>query len=47
MAIACVQKFNEICQRDSDGVAFCLYCICSMGAQVDHQYGRINGLAIN
>lgn len=47
MAIACVQKFNEIYHRDPDDVAFCPYRICPLGAHVDHQYGKINGLAIN
>lgn len=45
--LACVQKFNEIYHRNPDDVAFCPYRICPLGAHVDHQYGKINGLAIN
>lgn len=45
--LACVQKFNETYHRDPDDVSFCPYRICPLGAHVDHQYGKINGLAIN
>ncbi len=47
MTEKCIEKFNEIYRRDPDGVAFCPYRICPLGAHVDHQYGKINGLAIN
>lgn len=47
MELACVEKFNHIYNREPDDVAFCPYRICPLGAHVDHQYGKINGLAIN
>lgn len=28
-------------------MAFCLYRISPLGAHIDHQYGKINGLAID
>lgn len=43
----CVIKFNQTYHREPDGVSFCPYRICPLGAHIDHQYGKINGLAIN
>lgn len=43
----CVTVFRDTYDRDPDGVAFCPYRICPLGAHVDHQYGKINGFAIN
>ena len=40
-------KFNQIYKKDPDGVAFCPYRICPLGAHVDHQLGKITGMAIN
>lgn len=45
--LECVVKFNQIYHREPDGVFFCPYRICPLGAHIDHQYGKINGLAIN
>lgn len=45
--LLCVRSFNEIYGREPDDVAFCPYRICPLGAHVDHQFGKINGLAIN
>lgn len=45
--LRCVTAFKNIYNRDPDDVAFCPYRICPLGAHVDHQYGKINGLAIN
>ena len=45
--LKCVIKFNQTYHREPDGVSFCPYRICPLGAHVDHQYGKINGLAIN
>lgn len=47
MELACVQKFKQTYLRDPDGIAFCPYRLCPLGAHVDHQYGLINGFAIN
>ena len=43
----CITMFQEIYGRDPEGVAFCPYRVCPIGAHSDHQYGKITGLAIN
>ncbi len=43
----CIKKFNEIYLKDPQGVAFCPYRICPVGAHVDHNLGKITGLAID
>ena len=45
--LACVSKYREIYDREPEGVAFCPYRISPLGAHIDHQYGKINGLAID
>lgn len=43
----CVEVFNEIYKREPDAVSFCPYRICPVGAHVDHNFGKITGLAID
>ena len=43
----CVQKFEEIYRKSPQGLAFCPYRVCPIGAHVDHQYGKVTGLAID
>lgn len=43
----CITMFQEIYGRDSEGMAFCPYRVCPIGAHSDHQYGKITGLAID
>ncbi len=43
----CEERFHEIYQRDAEGLAFCPYRICPIGAHSDHNLGKITGLAIN
>ena len=43
----CEQKFNQIYGRDSEGMSFCPYRICPIGAHSDHNLGKITGLAID
>ncbi|MBQ9592263.1 MAG: GHMP kinase [Lachnospiraceae bacterium] len=43
----CEERFYEIYQRDAEGVSFCPYRICPIGAHSDHNLGKITGLAIN
>lgn len=43
----CVKVFEERYQRSPEGVAFCPYRICPIGAHSDHQLGKITGLAID
>ena len=44
----CSEIFYENTYHKSpDGVAFCPYRICPIGAHSDHQLGKITGMAIN
>lgn len=43
----CEDRFVEIYGRDPEGVAFCPYRICPIGAHSDHNLGKITGLAID
>ena len=40
-------EFQKTYKREPDGVAFCPYRICPLGAHSDHQLGKITGMAIN
>ena len=43
----CIDKFEFIYKTSPEGVAFCPYRICPLGAHVDHNLGKITGLAID
>ena len=43
----CVERFKELYNQEPDDVAFCPYRISPLGAHIDHQFGKINGLAID
>ncbi len=43
----CEEKFLEVYGRTPDDVSFCPYRVCPLGAHIDHQYGKINGFAID
>jgi len=43
----CTKKFNEIYKKEPQGVSFCPYRICPVGAHSDHNHGKITGLAID
>ena len=45
--IKCVETFADIYKVYPDGVAFCPYRVCPIGAHVDHNYGKITGFAID
>lgn len=45
--MTCEEKFEEIYRKSPEGVAFCPYRICPIGAHVDHNHGKITGLAID
>lgn len=47
MSMKCEEKFYETYRKSPEGVAFCPYRICPIGAHVDHQLGRVTGLAID
>ena len=42
----CEERFNQIYGRDAEGMAFCPYRICPIGAHSDHNLGKITGFAI-
>lgn len=43
----CEERFAQIYGRDAEGLAFCPYRICPVGAHSDHNLGKITGLAID
>lgn len=43
----CEEKFYEIYHKEAAALAFCPYRICPIGAHVDHNLGKITGLAID
>ncbi len=43
----CVEVYRELYHQEPFGIAFCPYRISPLGAHIDHQYGKINGLAID
>ena len=43
----CENRFKGIYQREAEGVTFCPYRICPIGAHSDHNLGKITGLAID
>jgi galactokinase/galacturonokinase len=40
-------KYAQIYKQEPQGIAFCPYRICPLGAHSDHQYGKVTGLALN
>ena len=42
-----LSKFEEIYKREPEGIAFCPYRVCPIGAHSDHNYGKITGFAID
>ena len=43
----CEERFLEIYKHLPEGIAFCPYRICPIGAHSDHNLGKITGLAID
>ena len=43
----CEEKFYETYNREPEGVAFCPYRICPLGAHSDHQLGKVTGFAVD
>ena len=43
----CEERFRQTYGRDPEGMAFCPYRICPIGAHSDHNQGKITGLAID
>lgn len=45
--LTCETKFHDLYRKDPEGISFCPYRICPIGAHSDHNYGKITGLAID
>ena len=45
--VRCEEVYFETYGRTPDAIAFCPYRISPLGAHIDHQWGKINGLAID
>ncbi len=43
----CEERFFGIYGKANEGLAFCPYRVCPLGAHVDHQHGKITGFAID
>ena len=43
----CEEQYYKTYHNSPDAVAFCPYRISPLGAHIDHQFGKINGLAID
>ena len=43
----CQEQFKAIYGREAEGLAFAPYRICPIGAHVDHNLGKVTGLAID
>lgn len=43
----CEEKFRSTYSRDPDGISFCPYRVCPIGAHSDHQLGKITGIALD
>ncbi len=43
----CIENFENLYMRSPDGVSFCPYRICPIGAHSDQQHGKITGFAID
>ena len=45
--INCKELFESTYHRQPDGIEFCPYRVCPLGAHVDHQLGKVTGFAID
>jgi galactokinase/galacturonokinase len=43
----CEETYEQLYHHTPDDIAFCPYRISPLGAHIDHQWGKINGLAID
>ncbi len=43
----CEKVYEQLYHRPPDFTSFCPYRIAPLGAHIDHQHGRVNGLAID
>ena len=43
----CEKIFEDIYERPAENTGFCPYRICPLGAHVDHQLGKVTGMALD
>lgn len=43
----CEKRFEELYHKAPEGISFCPYRICPIGAHSDHNLGKVTGLAID
>ncbi len=43
----CIQIFRNTYRREPEGISFCPYRVCPLGAHSDHQLGKVTGFAID
>ncbi len=43
----CEEKFFEIYGKENEGLSFCPYRVCPLGAHSDHQHGKVTGFALD
>ena len=43
----CIEVFDKTYHKAPQAVAFCPYRVCPLGAHIDHQFGKINGFALD
>lgn len=43
----CIDVYTQLYHNDPETVGFCPYRISPLGAHIDYQFGKINGLAID
>lgn len=43
----CIEKFEAIYHRQPEGISFCPYRVCPIGAHSDHQLGKVTGFALD
>lgn len=43
----CIEKFESIYHREPEGISFCPYRVCPLGAHSDHQLGKVTGFALD
>ena len=43
----CSEKFESIYHREPEGISFCPYRVCPLGAHSDHQLGKVTGFALD
>jgi galactokinase/galacturonokinase len=43
----CTEKFESIYHKEPEGISFCPYRVCPIGAHSDHQFGKVTGFALD